>query len=302
MRTRHALLLAALPFIVHATPAVAGRPFDDGRPVAIVDSGEIAEASGLAVSRKNPAIVWVHNDSGEQPRLFAIGLDGKLVSTVNLVGAKARDWEGMAICPGPTDGVDYLYVGDVGDNFAREESISVYRVPEPDTTKLDESVDLDGVVALELRYPDGAHDAEALMCDPRTGDLFVITKDVGGNNEVFRAAAPQSRRQPTILEKIATVTFPGETASELAATGADISSSGELIIIRSYNRASIWKRGPEQSVAEALAEGGRPVLVPGPPVEPQGEAIALTPDAVSYYTLGEGLAQPLFRFDRRIPE
>ncbi len=38
--------------------------------------------------------------------------------------------------------------------------------------------------------------------------------------------------------------------------------------------------------------------MPGPPSEQQGEAIALSAEGDAYFTIGEGVAQPLFRFDR----
>ena len=47
---------------------------------------------------------------------------------------------------------------------------------------------LAGVDALRLRYPDGPHNAEAMLVDPRTGDLVIITKvATGGPAGVYTA-------------------------------------------------------------------------------------------------------------------
>jgi len=46
-------------------------------------------------------------------------------------GASNRDWEDMAIGPGPVDGQQYLYIGDIGDSLAQYDIKYIYRVPEP---------------------------------------------------------------------------------------------------------------------------------------------------------------------------
>ncbi len=280
--------------------AEAALPFSAGVVVATVVGGAITEASGLAVSRKNAGVLWVHNDSGEKPRIFAIGMDGKLIATYRLPGVSAEDYEDMAIGRGPRLGVDYLYVADIGDNLATRSSVVVFRVREPDTTGASGEIDLlDGVAALELRYPDHPYDAQTLMADPLTGDLFLITRDVGGESRVFRAPFPQSASAPTTLEQVARINFSGTGPSDLAVTAGDIGAFGKLIVVRTYNQALLWERARGESVAEALAGVPVPTPVVGSPTEPQGEAIAFGPEAKSYFTLSEGIEQPLHRFDRR---
>ena len=174
----------------------------------------------------------------------------------------------------------------------------IYRFVEPDTATGGGTVASTEISALEFTYPDGAHDAEALMSDPVSGDLFVITKKVTGKSAVYRAPFPHSASSRTGLEKAATIAFEGSGASDLAITGADISRTGNEILIRTYNKAAIRRRAPGESITAALASQAYPVPVPGPPAEPQGESIAYSVDGEAYYTLGEGIAQPLFRFER----
>ena len=289
------LILAALSSAdaQNSTPS-----FKPGVQVGTVGDGEISEASGLAATRTRPGALWVHNDSGHKSRIFAINPAGSTLGAWDLEGVRARDPEDIAVGPGPKPGVHFVYLADIGDNLERRASIVIYRFAEPDTTKGGGTVASSEISALEFTYPDGAHDAEALMSDPLSGDLYIITKKITGKSSVYRAPFPHSAAGRTSLEKTATIAFEGSGASDLAITGADISRTGHEILIRTYNKAAIRLRNPEESIAAALEGPAYTVPVPGPPAEPQGESIAYANDGRAYYTLGEGIAQPLFRFDR----
>ena len=170
--------------------------FQPGRSLGTLASPALVETSGVIASRRQPDVMWVHNDSGDTPRVFAISSEGVTRGEFQLAGASARDWEDIALGPGPAPDTDYLYVGDIGDNTATRDGITVYRVAEP-TVEGDAStpVTVDGVVAMALTYPDGPHDAETLLVDPATGDILVVTKAAAGSG-VYRAAAPHDAGPP----------------------------------------------------------------------------------------------------------
>ena len=135
-----------------------------------VASDAITEASGIAASPRFDDVYWVHNDSGDTARVFAISGTGQTLGEYALSGATAVDWEDIAAGPGPTPGVSYLYVGDIGDNAATRTSVQVYRVPEPSVdpdAPASSPQTLTGVATLTLKYPDGPHDAEALLARSR---------------------------------------------------------------------------------------------------------------------------------------
>ncbi len=135
--------------------------------------------------------------------------------------------------------------------------------------------------ALVLKYPDGPHDAEVLLVDPVTGDLFVVTKDLQGRSAVYRDVAPLEaggrRRSSTCSRWI--------SASAGLATGGDVSSSGDTIVIRTYTAVYVWGRRPGESVGAAL--GRDPCRAPRPR-DAMGEAIGLDPDGAGYTTTVEG--------------
>ena len=78
-------------------PARAQCPvFEPGVSLGTLQLSAIDEASGIAASRTNPNVLWVHNDSGDSARVFAIHIDGTLLGTYSLSGASATDWEDIS--------------------------------------------------------------------------------------------------------------------------------------------------------------------------------------------------------------
>lgn len=246
----------------------------------------VTEASGLAASRNNRGVVWAHNDSGGEPSLYALGAAGQIRATLPVAGAVNVDWEDMARGPGPGGAPDWLYVGDIGDNEASRGSVRVYRVPEPDLGGSASGAVLPAAPAafVDLVYADGPRDAEALVVDPRNGDLFVITKREE-RSRVYRARSPSFTGEEVTLEYL-------RDLGEGLVTAADACADGKTVLVRSYLGLDAYG-GP--SVAGALRGTPSRRLVE---VEPQGETVAAAPDCEGYYTLSEGSGQPLVRYLR----
>ena len=246
----------------------------------------VTGASGLAASRTNRRVVWAHNDSGGDASLYALGSDGKIRAALPVAGAENVDWEDMARGPGPSGSPDWLYVGDIGDNEASRGSVRVYRVPEPDLGGSAGGALLPAAPAafVDLVYPDGPRDAEALVVDPGTGDLFVITKRED-RSRVYRARTPAFEGETVTLEYL-------RELGEGLVTAADACPDGKTVLVRSYFGLDAYTGS---SVASALRRSPSPRLVE---VEPQGETVAVAPDCEGYYTLSEGAGQPLVRYLR----
>jgi hypothetical protein len=273
-------------------PAPAARPALCG-PMRVVktgtvDAAEATELSGLVVSHTQPGVLWSHNDSGDRPRVFALRTDGRVMASLDVPGAEAVDWEDMAIGPGGD-----LLIGDIGDNGGARANIDVYRVPEPRLPAVG------GVTApatrLRLRYPDGPHDAETLLADPRTGELVVITKRLDGRSAVFTGRVPK-RGVPAqaTLRARGTLRF----GFGGLATAGDVSADGRTVVVRTYSGFSVWTRRPGVSLAATLRRtpcSGRVSLVP----EGQGEAVALTRSGRSFFTVPEGASPTLRRYSTR---
>ena len=264
----------------------------------LVTNREIVETSGLAASRRNPNLLWLHNDKGDTNRVFAISSSGATIATYLLDGAEANDWEDIAVGPGPIGGTSYLYVGDIGDNSANSDTIEVYRVAEPAVTASSAEVTLSGVDRLEFSYPGGQGDnAETLLVDPTNGDLFVVSKSDTGEARVYQARPPFVPLRRTTMTLVTTLQFgTAPLVGDTSATGGDISPAGDLIAIRSYDSVYAWRRPVGTTVEEAFATA--PCSLPVR-AEAQGEAFAFFSDGTGYFTLSEGTNEQLSRYVAR---
>lgn len=216
------------------------------REVGRVAVPAITEASGLVLSR---GLLWTHDDSGGPATVFGLSTHGKLVRQLNL--PQNVDWEDIA-ARGST-----LYAGDIGDNAMSRPSITVYRAAQ----------------AIELRYPDGPHDAEALLVDgPR---IVIVTKSLSGEAGIYTARGPGTLRRAGTLQ----------LGLAEPVTGGD--STARLVVLRTYDRAFVWTRRAGESIAHALRRepctAGASLIDEG-----QGESIALAKDGRSFWTLPEG--------------
>jgi hypothetical protein len=262
-----------------ASPVAAGALAADG----------LDETSGLVASRAHAGVWWTHEDSGAAPGLYAVGDDGADLGAFPLSDALALDWEDVAIAP---DGEGWVvWAGDIGDNAHFRPDVTLWRIPEPDPAA---PGPVDDAVGLHVAYPDGPHDAETLLADPRTGDLYVVTKSDEGSH-VFRAAAPV--HDGDVFEEVAALAFGTDALpGNPRATGGELSPDGSLVLIRTYDAAFAWRRTPHATVADALATAPCPVPVAD---EPQGEAIAFEADGGAYRTVSEGEHATLWRYGRQ---
>lgn len=260
----------------------------------VADAG-LSEISGMAASRKNLGVLWVHNDSGGDAVVYALSESGATLGEYRLAGVKARDWEDIAIGPGPESGADYLYVGDIGSNSAYLSEVTVLRVSEPtvDASQAAGEQTLDDIETIDVAYPDGPHNAETLLVDPETGDLFIVTKAESGDSGVYRAAAPLDTTATISLEEVARVRLDGIISYSVMVTGGDVSPDGSLVALRTYTSAYAWLRPPGTPIADAFA-GRRCDLKLAP--EAQGEALTFAADGESYFTVGEDVNPPIWQY------
>lgn len=160
--------------LVAAAPAIAAVTIGAPQKIGTISTSTLGEVSGLVDSRANANTFWVHNDSGDSARFFAMSRSGTLLGTFPLAGVSANDWEDIAIGP-KAGGGNYLYLGDIGDNNAARSNVSVHRVVEPVSTT-SATISAGSYATLKLTYPNGARDVEAMFVDPIGGELYLISK------------------------------------------------------------------------------------------------------------------------------
>jgi hypothetical protein len=265
--------------------------FSSGTIAGILDNSNIDEASGLAASHTNPGMLWTHNDSGDKARIFLIDSLGRHRMTVSLDGIANRDWEDIAVGPGPDSTKTYVYVGDIGDNYSRHEHKYIYRIEEPHLTKGKKKLTLTAVHSIRFSLPDGPRDTEALMIDPGTRDLYIFSKREAAVN-LYRLPFPQSTTEVMVAEQVlSALPFTRIVA-------ADWSADGREILVKSYRDVYYWRRVNQETIVELLQTP--PVLLPYK-TEPQGESIAFDRLGKGYYTVSEKSkgSEPELRYYKR---
>ncbi|HYH56371.1 MAG TPA: hypothetical protein VD772_07150 [Anseongella sp.] len=274
-----------------------GASFSNAHAAGKAMPAELDEVSGIAGSLAARDLIWAHNDSGDPARIFAMTEKGAHLGRYYLQNVKAVDWEDMASGPGPVPGKNYLYIGDIGDNAARRAHITVYRVEEPRVDRAGEActdtIPEEAVQAFRLEYPGGPRDAEALIADPLSGCLYILTK---GKSEtgVYKVELPEKPAGTLLLQPAGTIPFRRITAG-------DISARGDEVLVKNYNRLFYWKREGGEPLEETFIRKAR--RLPYAP-EPQGEALAWKKDGSGFFTLSEealGIEAVLYRYDAKAP-
>ena len=211
---------------------------------------EIDELSGLAASRLHPGVLYGINDSGGSAAVYAIDAAGETVAELRLEGITARDWEALA--PGWDDqGRPTLWIGGIGDNRDNQARVRLLEIYEP-TRLLDQSVDFR---SYWITYPDGPHNAEALLVHPDTGEISVVTKGSGGPGAMYRPTGPLLEGRDNALRWVMDVPASiTDGAWELSAAGAP-----RLVLIdyfrihRLADSGWVSQFGPLQLQREAMA-------------------------------------------------
>lgn len=242
-------------------------------PVFRIHDPRIGEASGIAPGIASPGVVYVHNDSGDSARFFALDArSGTTLATYTVPGATNVDWEDIAVAR-DRRGVPSVWIADTGDNQAQRPEVRLYRVDEPHVRAgVDEPTGRPDV--WRLRYPDGPIDAEALAVAPG-GAAYLVTKALLGGSSVY-AVPPRPAAGVQTLRPVGRIQFHFTGTSggpnrigQLTATGASMTAS--VLAVRTYTDAYLWRLSGGD-LAAALRHD--PVRVPLP-AQPQGEGIAL---------------------------
>jgi hypothetical protein len=236
-------------------------------------TGPLKEVSGCAVDRRNPDVLWLHNDSGDEPLLFALEPKTGEVRAVRVTGAPSTDWEDIAAYANGD-----LLIADIGDNLRRRTAVSLIRVPRPGA----KATRIAARRVQRLRYDDGPHDAEAVLIDPTDERrVYVVTKERDGRSGVFLADGDVLRRVATIRDLGEAVFLPGQVSA------ADALPDGRGLVLRTYQGIYLLERPtPGAPFADAFTAPSRRLRVEGAMIG-QYEALCITPDGSRLVTVPE---------------
>jgi len=244
----------------------------DGQVATIA---ELPEASGIAASRRVPGRLWALNDSGD-PVLVALDTRGAVTGRLRLSGAGVEDWEALAV--GPCAGASCLYVADIGDNDAGRKRVTIYRLPEPAAAETSAAV----TDVFHATYPDGPHDAEALLVTP-DGNLLIVTKGDTGAIALYRFPRELRPGATHQLERVGKSRGRDKPGAKQRITDGSVSADGRWVVLRTGDQLT-FHRAAELLAGDWTESRTIDLTSVG---EAQGEGVAFGADG-TIYLAGEG--------------
>ncbi len=267
------------------------------KELCVVQDPQILEASGLAICRTAKNTVWMHNDSGDVPRLFLVGFDGATIGIVNVKGVTAFDWED--VCSFEIDGESWLLVGDIGDN-ARKRGVTtpvcqllLLKEPKldasvPTTTASEVSIDV--VRTIKFEFPDGLYDCESLAVDTTTKQILLVTKSDPFTCAMYSLPLTLTSGVETLkAERVTPISATFATAMDLSPDGR------QLAIVSMLGGVMLTRKDPQKdSWADASINSLTTLTLPN---RKQGESVCFTTDGNSLLLNSEGALQPLWKIE-----
>lgn len=251
----------------------------------------IDECSGLAASRRYPGYLWMHNDSGDEARLFLVSQHGQTVAQVKLAGANSEDWEDMAIAG--TEQNAWLYAGDIGDNAEGRAQIVIYRLREPvvNLQNAPQTLTLP-CEKMTLTYADGPHNAETLIATPQ-GEIIIVTKTTA-ESMIFKTPQPFKANTTQKLVQVGRFQFGHVGFMTRMTTAGDLSPDGKRLVVSTYAEAYEWTLpaiDPWKTFWKTT-----PKVITLPRMK-QSEAICYSADGKRLYVSSEQRPTPLYALD-----
>jgi hypothetical protein len=299
--------LAADPVAEAARQAAAAsqRSGAAGEPLLLESASEqtgvlrdeaLAEASGMARSLRAPDLLWIVNDSGNSAEVFATGTDGSDRGSFRVEGAENMDWEDLASFR--FDDTDYLLIADTGDNRAERGFVTLYVVAEPvvPTEGLDRRTRIRTSWKVDVVYPDGPRDVEAVAVDAARQQILLLSKrDVPPRLYDVPLFPPSDGGTRTARLRGEITTIPKPTLEDLAAdpvygvfasapTAMDIASDRSALFVLTYKAAYRFERAEMDDWRRTVARTPQRIQLPK---LAQTESLACDADTRSFWITTE---------------
>jgi hypothetical protein len=256
-------------------PGSGCAPADPVKPTTVcrVTDKRLDELSGMVRTPTGFAVVDDGSDLSSHRRIFFLDNRCTVVRAVKYPSTP-RDTEDLAQAPDGT-----LWVADIGDNNRNRETIALWRLASGAASP----------VLYRMTYPDGPHDAEALVL-AGDGTPVVVTKDPE-TAELYQPAQALVAGKTTPLRHVGEFNLPGTGTSNpfsflgrAVITGGANASDGSHVVLRTYADAFEFPVSHGDVVHAITTEKPRSVPLPD---EPQGESIAYDHDGSSLLTVSE---------------
>ena len=263
IRSRLCIVLVAMSF--HVAAESPRSSFGTGNGGAVtklldLDATAINEMSGMVKSRRYKDVYWVHNDSGDMARLFALTGNGRIIVPEylrryygNEPGPDSKPWPGLVIeLAANIDWEDIaidddaIYIADMGNNGNSRRDLGIYVIEEPNPR---ETARTRSLKFIPVRYPDQVrfpgrqwhYDCEALFVFE--GKLYFLTKNrQPGQMARFEKGTALYRLDSERTDEVNLLTRVQEDARPFVVTGADTSPDGQWLAVLCYTELWLFPR------------------------------------------------------------
>ena len=205
-------------------------------------AGPGKENSGIVKSRQWDDVFWIHNDSGDEPRLYAVRASGKAYDQsraddrpgVLIGGAINVDWEDIT-----TDARGNILIADVGNNSNSRRDLVIYHIrePAPQANRTSVFAKTFFYYPEQRAYPapksDFNYDCEAIFTVG--AEIFLFTKHRSDTRtRLYRIDT--NAKQPVAAELLGGFDPKGQIVA------ADCTADGKRLVVASYSQLWLFER------------------------------------------------------------
>jgi hypothetical protein len=277
-------------------PALVFNPPD----TILLKDKAILECSGLELSLRNQGSFWLHNDSGDSPRLFLVDKNGETRLRLHVTGAEAIDWEDLSI--GEIHGQSMLIVGDIGGNARQRDEIMLYLVIEPQIDLVQKNAITDSQqtpsMAIRVRVPGGVTNYESIGFDSTDSSILLIEKSALGGR-VYSIEVPNEDPSEKGIERLVDAKLISRSTVPTA-TACDVSDDGSKLIAINYFAGFLYERkminGQLEPWLNALQREPKSFTLPK---LRQAESVCFSDNNQSIYVSSEFAPTPIIKVDLR---
>jgi len=293
-----AITLYLLQFGLRAFPPTQPEWVSTHPDSIVLKDSDILECSGLESSRRNQGCFWLHNDSGDSPRLFLVDEVGETRLRLHVTGAEAIDWEDLTT--GEIDGQSMLIVGDIGGNARQRDEVMLYLVLEPQIDLKQRNAIVDSQQtphrSLRVRVPGGVTNYESIGFDSTDSSILLIEKSALGGR-VYSIEVPNEALSEKAVERWVDAKLIARSAVPTA-TACDISDDGSKLIAINYFAGFFYERKRVDGKLEPWLDtlGQEPKTFALPKMR-QAESVCFSADGQSIYVSSEFVPTPIIKVE-----
>ena len=275
--------------------------------VGHLEHRQLTEASGLAPSRLSNEILWVINDGGNSPWLYAVNIRGKSLGVVQVASANNHDWEDLAsFCWKQSS---YLLIADVGDNNRQRRHGTIYIIKEPKInlkTANQKPLTAYPEWMIRFQYADGPKDCEAVAVDTAAQKIILLSKRTNPPalyELPLRPASNTGTINACRLGHLAPLPSPF-TGNQIdfnwqrlfasQPTALDIRATNDAAALLTYSGVYLFYRDDDANWQTTFAKSPRLLHLHG---LQQAEAACFSHDGRSIFVTTEKEPAPLLRFE-----